>query len=119
MGTASIRELYGHRSTTCDKRPGTFWPDERKPIVRRESGRMTNSGYYRCPTIHGDNVVFVCEDDLWSVSAQGGVARRLTTASGECSLPRISPDGKSIAYTGRDEWHPEVYVISTTGGPTE
>ena len=39
------------------------------------SGR---DGYYRFPTICGDTVVFVSEDDLWSVPARGGVAHRLT-----------------------------------------
>ncbi len=38
-----------------------------------------SSGYYLLPTISGDTVVFVSEDDLWSVPAQGGIARRLTS----------------------------------------
>jgi len=77
---------------------------------------MSQIGYYRFATICGDAVVFVCEDDLWSVPRSGGVARRLTTSSGEITTPRLSPDGSSIAYIAREEGHPEVYTMPAQGG---
>ncbi|MEA2664186.1 MAG: tricorn protease, partial [Candidatus Eremiobacteraeota bacterium] len=78
---------------------------------------MNLAGYVRTPTIAGERLVFVCEDDLWAVGTEGGVARRLTTAAGECSLPRLSPDGTRLAYVGRDEGHAELYVMDAEGGP--
>ena len=74
-------------------------------------------GYYRYPTIHDHTLVFVSEDDLWTVSTEGGVARRLTANLGTISHPFFSPDGKMLAFTGREEGHSEVYVMPAEGGP--
>ncbi len=76
-------------------------------------------GYYRHPTIAGDQIVFVSEDDLWSVPSTGGVAHRLTANPGAASFPRLSPDGRRIAYTSRDEGQADVYVMDAVGGPAE
>ncbi|HEY1653998.1 MAG TPA: PDZ domain-containing protein [Candidatus Tumulicola sp.] len=75
-----------------------------------------NQGYYRYPTIAGARIVFVCEDDLWSVAAGGGMATRLTASFGSCSYPRLSPDGATIAFVSTDEGNPEVYAMPASGG---
>ena len=77
---------------------------------------MAQPGYLRHPTLRDDTVVFICDDDLWRVDAKGGIARRLTAGLGEPSTPALSPDGKWIAFVGRDEAHPEVYLMSAEGG---
>ena len=78
---------------------------------------MSNAGYYRYPTINRDTIVFVCEDDLWTVPAAGGIARRLTANPGMVSTPALSPDGALLAYASRDEGHYEIYVMPAEGGP--
>ncbi|MFO1315521.1 MAG: PDZ domain-containing protein [Burkholderiales bacterium] len=78
---------------------------------------MSDQGYLRQPTIQGDTIVFVCDDDLWTVGAGGGVARRLTAGLGEPATPCLSPDGTQLAFVGRDEQHPEVYLMPAAGGP--
>ena len=78
---------------------------------------MANHGYLRHPTLHGDTMVFVCDDDLWRVPVSGGIARRLTAGLSESSTPCLSPDGQWLAFVGRDEQHPEVYLMSAEGGP--
>jgi len=77
---------------------------------------MAQPGYLRHPTLRDDTVVFICDDDLWRVDAKGGIARRLTAGLGEPSTPALSSDGKWIAFVGRDEAHPEVYLMSAEGG---
>jgi tricorn protease len=88
-------------------------------IISFGEGHMTpqTNGYYRFPTIHGDQVAFVAEDDLWSVDASGGIARRLTANLGEVMHPRFSPDGEWLAFVGHEEGQPEVYRVSALGGP--
>jgi tricorn protease len=74
-------------------------------------------GYYRFPTLHGDRVVFVSEDDLWEASLSGGTARRLTSGLGPASHPAFSPDGAWIALSSQEEGHQEIYLMPSHGGP--
>jgi len=70
----------------------------------------------RFPDIHGDLVVFVHGEDIWSVPSDGGVATRLTIHDGEERFPRFSPDGEMIAFTGYYDGNPDVYVMNKYGG---
>jgi len=77
---------------------------------------MKNHGYYRFPSVRNNEVVFISEDDIWKVPLSGGAAVRITANTAPAMSPRISPDGKFLAYVSQEEGMPEVYVKSMDGG---
>ena len=71
----------------------------------------------RYPSIMGDKVAFVYAGDIWTVSAKGGQARRVTSfPEGLEIFPKISPDGKWIAFSGEYSGTRQVYVVPFEGG---
>ena len=70
----------------------------------------------RFPTIRNTQVVFSFAGDLYTIGIDGGVARRLTSHEGNEMFPKISPDGKYIAFTGQYDGNTEVYLIPSEGG---
>ncbi len=70
----------------------------------------------RFPAIHGDQVVFSCAGDLYTVEKSGGLARKLTTFEGYEMFARFSPDGENIAFTGQYDGNTEVFLIPSEGG---
>ncbi|MFA6467472.1 MAG: S41 family peptidase [Bacteroidota bacterium] len=70
----------------------------------------------RFPAVHGEKLVFTYAGDLYTVSSQGGVARKITSDVGMEMFARFSPDGKNIAFTGQYDGNTEVFVIPAEGG---
>jgi tricorn protease len=77
---------------------------------------MPHQAYLRDPSIHSDHLVFVTDDDLWSCSLAGGLARRLTNVKGRVRFPLHSPDGEWIAYQSTDAGQADVYLVASEGG---
>ncbi|MEZ6015832.1 MAG: S41 family peptidase [Planctomycetota bacterium] len=73
----------------------------------------------RFPDIHGEHVVFSYAGDLWRASSSGGAATRLTAHPGLELFPKISPDGKWVAFTGQYDGDEQVYVVPLAGGVPE
>ncbi len=80
---------------------------------------MSEKCYARYPSLYQNQLVFVAEDDLWLVPDTGGIPRRLTANLGEVSRPLIANDGQSVAFVGREEGQPEIYVMPTLGGTAD
>ena len=71
----------------------------------------------RFPQPYGDRIVFVADGNIWSADKAGGAALRLTSAPGQDMFPRVSPDGKWIAYTEASRAGTDIWVIPAWGGP--
>lgn len=69
-----------------------------------------------CLSPDGQTVVFSFEGDLWSAPVKNGQAVRLTAMPGYETNARVSPDGRWIAFTGRQYGNADVFVMPATGG---
>jgi len=70
----------------------------------------------RQPTVSQTQIAFVYGGDIWMMPKTGGVAQRLTSARGEESFPRFSPDGSQLAFTGNYDGNEDIYVVASAGG---
>lgn len=73
----------------------------------------------RFPSIGGGKVVFTYAGDLYSVDENGGVASKLTNHVGYEMFAKISPDGKTIMFTGQYDGNTELYSMPIAGGEPE
>ncbi|MDH5744694.1 MAG: hypothetical protein OEZ52_14205, partial [Candidatus Aminicenantes bacterium] len=85
-------------------------------LITGVSFALDEARVLRFPTIFGDQVVFSYAGDLYTVSYEGGVARKLTTHEGYEAFARFSPDGEYIAFTGEYDGNREVFLIPSRGG---
>lgn len=67
-------------------------------------------------TPDGQTVIFAFEGDLWKAAVADGKATRLTAMQGYETSPRVSPDGKWIAFTGRQYGNADIYIMPLEGG---
>jgi len=70
----------------------------------------------RFPAIHGNQIVFSYAGNLYTATAHGGIARKLTSDIGYESFARFSSDGTQIAFTGQYDGNTEVYLMPAKGG---
>ncbi|MFJ4471028.1 S41 family peptidase [Streptomyces sp. NPDC089424] len=83
---------------------------------------MTQSAvpaYLRFPHVQGELVAFTAEDDVWLAPLDGGRAWRVSADNVPVTLPRISPDGTTVAWTSTRDGAPEVHVAPVDGGPAK
>jgi len=79
---------------------------------------QSNTYFLSNPTLtpDGQTVIFAYEGDLWKANVSDGNATRLTAMQGYETSPRVSPDGKWIAFTGRQYGNGDIYIMPVNGG---
>ena len=87
-------------------------------LISVVSFAQSNAYFLSNPTLSpdGQTVVFAFEGDLWKAAISDGQATRITAMQGYETSPRISPDGKWIAFTGRQYGNADVYLMPVNGG---
>jgi tricorn protease len=91
-------------------------PGAGAPLALPEAPAGGEARLLRFPALSRDAIAFVHAGDLWTVPRSGGLARQLTTDAGLEWMPRFSPDGKWIAFTGQYDGNRDVFVIPAEGG---
>jgi tricorn protease len=83
----------------------------RMSVLAQDEARLM-----RFPDINNNLIAFVYAGDIWSVNASGGEAKRLTSHAGQELFPKISPDGKWIAFSGEYSGSRQIFVMPSSGG---
>jgi len=77
---------------------------------------MDDARLLRFPDINKNLVAFVYAGDIWTVNASGGEDKRLTSHDGLELFPKISPDGKWIAFSAEYSGSRQIWVMPSAGG---
>jgi tricorn protease len=88
-------------------------------IAQSNHHEMPDARMLRFPDVSADKIVFVYAGDLWTISKDGGLARKLSSPKGQELFPKFSPDGQMIAFSGNYDGNTDVYLISAEGGTPE
>src|SRR5690606_35614707 len=70
----------------------------------------------RTPSVSSTHIAFAYANNIWIVERAGGTARRLTSFQGQTTNPRLSPDGRHVAFSAQYTGNTDVYVVPVDGG---
>ena len=63
----------------------------------------------------GSTLVFTVHGDIWAMSANGGSARKITSGPALDEWPRISPDGRTVAFQSDESGNSDIWLIGMDG----
>lgn len=88
------------------------------PLATASAMAQSDPLWMRFPAISPDckTVAFSYKGDIWTVPANGGQARQITTNPAYDANPVWSPDSRQIAFASSREGSLDVYVVGKDGG---
>jgi len=85
--------------------------------VAEAADKPTQGLRYPCLTPDLEQVVFCYHGDVWVAPVSGkGPVLRLTFHEAQDTLPRVSPDGKTVAFTSVRNGNYDIFTVPITGG---
>lgn len=85
-------------------------------VLGASSGAEAQTRLLRQPTVSEKHIAFSYANNIWVVDRRGGEARRLTSTQGEESNPKLSPDGRWVAFSAQYGGNTDVFVVPVEGG---
>ncbi len=88
------------------------------PLTTASAMAQSDPLWMRFPAISpdGKTVAFSYKGDIWTVPANGGQARQITTNPAYDAYPVWSPDSRQIAFASSREGSMDIYVVGRDGG---
>ncbi|MCE2532238.1 MAG: PD40 domain-containing protein, partial [Acidimicrobiia bacterium] len=122
-GAAAALPLSGQ---DADRYPGPFPGGYPSMSGIGGSGKMYMESYFPPPVTasptypafspDGESIAFAYQGRIWAVSAEGGVARQLTSGAGYHSMPSWSSDGRHIAYAADVDLNLDIFLLDLETG---
>ncbi len=76
----------------------------------------TGTRLLRTPSVSASHIAFAYANNIWIADRAGGAARRLTSFQGQSQNPKLSPDGKVVAFSAEYGGNTDVYTVPVEGG---
>lgn len=64
----------------------------------------------------GKTIYFSYDGDIFRVPVEGGLAMRFVSMGANETMPKVSPDGKYVAFASNVQGNNDVYVVPVEGG---
>jgi tricorn protease len=71
---------------------------------------------YPTLTPDGQTLIYSYNGDLWKAADGGGTSMRITAMQGIATNPRVSPDGKWLAFSNSQFGNYDIYLMPLNGG---